>query len=99
MNNFPQMQDLSGIAPVYQNTSAQQQGLQQAMQQGNQLANQALGSQQGGFDPMKMAQMLRKGGTGLSADQVSEIKALGSNPNNMLSGYNTGMFGWGNYGE
>ena len=91
MNDYPM--------PVFQNTSAQQQALQQAMQQGNQLANQALGSQQGGFDPMKMAQMLRKGGTQLSPEQMSEIKSLGSNPMNQLSGYNTGMFGWGNYGE
>jgi len=92
MNDYPM--------PFMQNISAQQQGLQQAMQQGNQLANQALGSQQGGFDPMKMAQMLRQGGgTQLSTDQMNEIKSLGSNPMNKLSGYNTGMFGWGNYGE
>lgn len=100
MNNFPMMQDLSGIAPTFQNTAAQQQNMQQMMQQGNQLSNQALGGQQGGgLDPMKMAQMLRKNGAGLSSEQTAEIKALGSNPNNMMSGYNTGMFGWGNYGE
>ena len=91
MNDYPM--------PVFQNTSAQQQGLQQAMQQGNQLAQMAGQQPQGGFDPMKMAQMLRKGGTQLSTEQMNEIQSLGSNPMNKLSGYNTGMFGWGNYGE
>jgi hypothetical protein len=101
MNNFPMMQDLSGLAPVFQNTSAQQQGLQQAMAQGNQLAQQALGSGQqgGGLDPKALAQALRKDNPMLSTAQNQEVRALGSNPNNMMSGYNTGMFGWGNYGE
>jgi hypothetical protein len=94
------MQDLTGIAPYMQNTTAQQQGLQQAMQQGNQLAQQALGGQQGGgMDAMALAKMLRKDNPMLSASQNAEIRQLGSNPSNMMSGYNTGMFGWGNYGE
>lgn len=93
------MQDLSGIAPVYQNTSAQQQNMQQLMQQGNQLSNQALGGQQGGLDPKALAMALRKDNPMLSSAQNAEIRQLGSNPNNMMSGYNTGMFGWGNYGE
>lgn len=91
MNDYPM--------PVFQNTIAQQQGVQSILNQGNQLAQMAGQATQGGFDPMKMAQMLRKGGTQLSTDQMNEIKALGSNPMNKLSGYNTGMFGWGNYGE
>jgi hypothetical protein len=100
MNNFPQMQDLSGIAPYMQNTTAQQQMMQQAMQQGNQLSNQALGGQQGsGMNPMALAQALRKDNPMLSASQNKEVRALGSNPSNIMSGYNTGMFGWGNYGE
>lgn len=99
MNNFPQMQDLSGLAPVFQNASAQNQSVQQALSQGNQLAQQALGSQQSGFDPKAMAMALRKDNPMLSASQNAEIRQLGSNPNNPLSGYNTGMFGWGNYGE
>jgi hypothetical protein len=100
MNNFPQMQDLSGLAPVFQNTSAQQQMMQQAMQQGNQLSNQALGGQQnGGMNPMALAQALRKDNSMLSTAQNQEVRGLGSNPSNMMSGYNTGMFGWGNYGE
>jgi hypothetical protein len=94
------MQDLSGIAPYMQNTTAQQQMMQQAMQQGNQLAQQALGSQQGGgMNPMALAQMLRKDNPMLSTAQNKEVRTLGSNPSNMMSGYNTGMFGWGNYGE
>lgn len=100
MNNFPQMQDLSGIAPMFQNASAQNQSVQQALGQGNQLAQQALGSQQGGgLDPKMLAQALRKDNPMLSTAQNAEVRQLGSNPNNMMSGYNTGMFGWGNYGE
>lgn len=99
MNNFPMMQDLNGIAPTMQNTLAQQQMMQQAMQQGNQLANQALQGPQSGLDPKMLAQALRKDNPMLSTAQTQEIKTLGSNPSNMMSGYNTGMFGWGNYGE
>jgi hypothetical protein len=99
MNNFPQMQDLSGIAPYMQNTTAQQQNMQQMMQQGNQLSNQALGGQQSGMNPMDLAKALRKDNPMLSTAQNKEVRSLGSNPSNMMSGYNTGMFGWGNYGE
>jgi hypothetical protein len=99
MNNFPMMQDLSGIAPTMQNTVGQQQMMQQMMQQGNQLSNQALGGQQGGMNPMALAQALRKDNPMLSTAQNKEVIGLGSNPSNMMGGYNTGMFGWGNYGE
>jgi hypothetical protein len=99
MNNFPMMQDLSGIAPTMQNTVGQQQMMQQMMQQGNQLSNQAHGGQQGGMNPMALAQALRKDNPMLSTAQNQEVRGLGSNPSNMMSGYNTGMFGWGNYGE
>ena len=99
MNNLPMMQDLSGIAPIFQNAQAQQQAQQQAMMQGNQLAQQAMQGPQSGLDPKMLAQALRKDNPMLSTAQTQEIKALGSNPSNMMSGYNTGMFGWGNYGE
>jgi hypothetical protein len=99
MNNFPQMQNLSGIAPTMQNTLAQQQMMQQLMQQGGQLANQALEGPQSGLDPKMLAQALRKDNPMLSTAQNAEVRGLGSNPSNMMSGYNTGMFGWGNYGE
>jgi hypothetical protein len=48
---------------------------------------------------MALAQALRKDNPMLSTGQNKEVRALGSNPSNMMSGYNTGMFGWGNYGE
>jgi hypothetical protein len=99
MNNFPQMQNLSGIPATMQNTLAQQQMMQQMMQQGGQLANQALQGPQSGMDAKMLAEALRKSNPNLSQQQNAEIRGLGSNPNNPMSGYNTGMFGWGNYGE
>lgn len=59
MNDYPM--------PFFQNTAAQQQGVQLATQQGNELAQNALTGQQGGFDPIKMAQALR-GDRSLSQD-------------------------------
>lgn len=94
------MQEVSGLQPVFQNFAQQQANQQAALAQQNQLVNQAGQSQGGGgMNPMALAQALRKENPMLSKDQMSEIKQLGSNPNNPLSGYNTGMFGWGNYGE
>jgi hypothetical protein len=94
------------LAPVFQDTSMQQKMAQQAMSQGNQLASQALTGS--GFDPQKMAEMLRQGSaqqpqqsqiTQLTPQQQLEIMRLGSNPYNPNSGYMTGTNGWGNYGE
>lgn len=94
------MQEVSGLQPVFQNFAQQQANQQAALAQQNQLVNQAGQSQGGGgFNPMALASMLRKENPMLSKEQSAEIKQLGSNPNNPLSGYNTGMFGWGNYGE
>jgi hypothetical protein len=94
------IQDVSGLQPVFQNFAQQQANQQAALAQQNQLVNQAGQSQSGGgMNPMALAQMLRKDNSDLSKAQNKEIRALGSNPNNPLSGYNTGMFGWGNYGE
>jgi hypothetical protein len=101
MNDFNQMQDLSGLPPYMQNIVSQQQATQQAMAQGNQLAQQALGDSQA----MKMANALRQGqaqqpqGTDLSLKQQFEIMRLGSNPYSSTSDYSTGANGWGNYGE
>jgi len=94
------MQDVSGLQPVFQNAAQQQMNQQAALAQQNQLVNQ-VGSNQGGggMNPMALAQMLRKDNPMLSSAQNKEVRALGSNPNNPLSGYNTGMFGFGNYGE
>jgi hypothetical protein len=94
------MQDLGGLQPVFQNFAQQQANQQAALAQQNELVNQAGQSQSGGgINPMALAQMLRKENPMLSSAQNKEVRALGSNPNNPLSGYNTGMFGFGNYGE
>ena len=94
------MQDVSGLQPVFQNFAQQQANQQAALAQQNQLVNQAGESQGGGgMNPMALASMLRKENPMLSSAQNKEVRSLGSNPNNPLSGYNTGMFGFGNYGE
>ena len=94
------MQDVSGLQPVFQNFAQQQANQQAALAQQNQLVNQAGESQGGsGMNPMALASMLRKENPMLSSAQNQEVRKLGSNPNNPLSGYNTGMFGFGNYGE
>ena len=95
-NDYMNMQDLQGIAPVMQNLQGQQQSAQQAMQQGQQLATQALG------DPfaIKMANALRQGNPTQQSDmQKQEINMLGSNTWNPYSDYNRGTNGFGNYGE
>lgn len=95
------MQDLGGLQPVFQNAAQQAMNQQAALAQQNQLVNQASETQggSGGMNPMALAQMLRQDNPDLSKAQNKEVRKLGSNPNNPLSGYNTGMFGWGNYGE
>jgi hypothetical protein len=54
-----QMQDVSGLQPVFQNFGQQQANQQAALAQQNQLMNQAGQSQGGGMNPMALAQMLR----------------------------------------
>ena len=55
-----QMQDVSGLQPVFQNFGQQQANQQAALAQQNQLVNQAGQTQGGGMNPMAMAAMLRK---------------------------------------
>jgi hypothetical protein len=57
----PQMQDIGGLSPVFQNIAAQQASQNAAMQQGQALT-QAAGQtgQGGGMNPMMMAALLRK---------------------------------------
>jgi hypothetical protein len=56
-----QMQDVSGLQPVFQNFGQQQANQQAALAQQNQLMNQAGQSQGGGgINPMALAEMLRK---------------------------------------
>jgi len=61
-NPRPQMQDIGGLSPVFQNIAAQQASQNAAMQQAQGLT-QAAGQtgQGGGMNPMAMAAMLRKG--------------------------------------
>jgi hypothetical protein len=95
-NDYMNMQDLQGIAPVMQNIQGQQSSAQQALAQGGQLAAQALGTPQ----QIQMANALRQGNaTQPSKMQKEEINKLGSNTWNPYSDYNTGNNGWGNYGE
>jgi len=54
-----QMQDVSGLQPVFQNFGQQQANQAAALAQQNQLVNQASQSQGGGMNPMALAQMLR----------------------------------------
>ena len=96
------IQDVSGLQPVFQNFGQQQANQQAALAQQNQLVNQAgQTGASGEANPMALAlaEMLRKDNPMLSKAQNKEVRGLGSNPNNPMSGYNTGMFGWGNYGE
>jgi hypothetical protein len=54
-----QMQDVSGLQPVFQNFGQQQANQQAALAQQNQLVNQANQTQGGGMSPMALAQALR----------------------------------------
>ena len=95
-NNYMDMQNLQGIAPVMQNIQGQQQSIQQALAQGQQLGAQALGTPQ----QIQMANALRQGNTTQQSEmQKQEIQRLGSNTWNPMSDYNRGTNGFGNYGE
>jgi hypothetical protein len=54
-----QMQDVSGLQPVFQNFGQQQANQQAALAQQNQLVNQAGQSPSSGMNPLAMAAMLR----------------------------------------
>lgn len=99
----PQVMDYQYQMPNANALQQQEAFRNQAMQQMGSLVSQAGQPAQGytGSSALALANALRKGGdtTQLSDAQKSEISALGSSPTNKLSGYNTGMFGWGNYGE
>jgi hypothetical protein len=55
-----QMQDVSGLQPVFQNFGQQQANQQAALAQQGQLAGQAGQMQQSGISPLALAQALRK---------------------------------------
>jgi len=54
-----QMQDVSGLQPVFQNFGQQQANQQAALAQQNQLVQQAGQTQGGGMNPLAMAALLR----------------------------------------
>jgi DNA-binding protein H-NS len=55
-----QMQDVSGLQPVFQNFGQQQANQQAALAQQGQLAQQAGQMQSSGINPLALAQALRK---------------------------------------
>jgi len=60
-NPRPQMQDIGGLSPVFQNIAAQQANQNAVMQQGQEMTQAAGQTSQGnGMNPMAMAAMLRK---------------------------------------
>ena len=59
MQDLTRPQDVSGVAPMFQNIGNQQAMQNAAMQQGMGLMQQAGQRPQGGMNPMLMAQMLR----------------------------------------
>ena len=78
-----QQQDLTGLTPVFQNMAQQQAAQNAALAQQNQLVQQAGQTQQGGMNPMMMAQMLRKGEKSNQADINAQDVQMGG-----LSTYN-----------
>jgi hypothetical protein len=72
-----QMQDVSGLQPVFQNFGQQQANQQAALAQQNLLTQQAGQTQQGGMNPMALAMALRgkknngitESNTGVAYDQ------------------------------
>jgi hypothetical protein len=84
-----QQQDLSGIAPMFQNIGQQQANQNMAMQQGNQLTQQAgqTGQQGGGMNPMMMAMALRNKNPQGAAQYTGP--SYGTNPNFSNSHFDT----------
>jgi hypothetical protein len=72
-----QMQDVSGLQPVFQNFGQQQANQQAALAQQNQLVNEASQSQGGGINPMALAQMLRKKDPNKPMDQNAKDVQMG----------------------
>jgi hypothetical protein len=79
-NARPQVQDIGGLSPVFQNIAAQQASQNAAMQQGQGLTQAAgqTGQQSGGMNPMAMAMMLRKGQSDPYANAQDAMKKYGA---------------------
>jgi UDP-N-acetylglucosamine enolpyruvyl transferase len=75
--DYPQMQDVSGLTPVFQNIGAQQAFHNQQLQQQNQQSQDALnigqsyGKGMSGMNPLAMAAMLRQGGGASVMDKAA----------------------------
>ena len=84
--NYPQMQDVSGLSPVFQNISAQQalhnQLIQQQQQQSQDAVNigHSLGKSSGGMNPLAMASMLRQGGGASPMDRATAYFGTSNTP-------------------
>ena len=82
--DYPQMQDVSGLSPVFQNISAQQALHNQLMQQQNQQNQDAsnIGASYGkslnGLSPLAMAAMLRSGGGDVSLPDTNTAQMTGA---------------------
>jgi hypothetical protein len=109
-------QEQQGLNPVFQNIAQQQANQNAALAQQNQLTQQAgQTGQQGGMNPMAMAQALRgkdpsqTSNLGARVDMAmnsqaspylqNQVNQLGSSTSNPFSDYNMGTNGFGNYGE
>ena len=92
-----QMQDVSGLQPVFQNFGQQQANQQAALAEQNQLVNQASQTQGGGgMSPMALAQMLRNkdpqslgSKMGVYAKSIPAIMQYGSE--NVYGGFGQGQ--------
>jgi hypothetical protein len=89
---YAQMQDVSGLTPVFQNISAQQALHNQLMQQQQQEMQNAgnigasYGKGMGGLNPMAMASMLRSKNPGMMGNQQTP------NWQNPYANYDNGAF-------
>jgi hypothetical protein len=72
-----QMQDVSGLQPVFQNFGQQQANQQAALAQQNQLVNEMGQGQGGGMNPMALAMMLRKKDPNKPMDQNAKDAQMG----------------------
>jgi len=91
-----QMQDVSGLQPVFQNFGQQQANQQAALAQQNQLVNEMGQGQGGGMNPMALAMMLRNkdpqslgSKMGVYAKSIPAIMQYGSE--NVYGGFGQGQ--------
>ena len=102
--DYPQMQDVSGLTPVFQNIGAQQALHNQLMQQQNQQnqdavnIGQSYGKSMGGLNPLAMASMLRGGAGNVAIPdanmaQMSGVAGMGNSMGTGLTqdSFNSGV--------